>query len=178
MQACHYSINLKVQLWLIGSWNEFKCKCWPVGGEKWNSWALSQVCLYFCLIRKWKWPLLTRHISVVWMNEWRTCESVRNLSVLNFEHLSTDWPKVSWARAKVRLRGDRTTFGCCGPTGSFSRNCKPRRSMAPPIALCSSGLNARPPTQLWTSSFSSSSTGLEPSGAPGLGSSWRQEWHY
>lgn len=91
--------------------------------------------------------------------------------------LNSDWPKVSWARAKARLRGDSTTFGCCGPIGSFSRSCKPSRSMVPPIALCSSGLNKRIPPQPWTFSSvsSSSSTGVETSAAPGVGSSWRQE---
>ena len=83
-------------------------------------------------------------------------------------------PKVSWARATARLRGDRMTFGCSGPRGRFSRNRKPSRSIAPPRALCSSGLNSWFPVHLWSVS-SSSSTGPETSGAAGLGSSSKQK---
>lgn len=89
--------------------------------------------------------------------------------------LKSDSPKVSWARAKATLRGDRMTFGCCGTIGRFSRSCRPNRSMAPPRDLRPSVL-ASWFLQLSASFVSTSSLmGAGASGAPGVGSSWQPE---
>lgn len=79
-------------------------------------------------------------------------------------------PKVRWARANIRLRGERMTLGCCGLIASFSRIFNPNCSIAPPIARCSSWVNFLP--QLLTFFSSSSSVTGETSGAAVAGSSW------
>jgi len=85
-------------------------------------------------------------------------------------------PSASCAKARERLKGEMRTLGCCGPTGSCSRSCRPSRSMLPPSGPKVSLLNIWWSPQLCSSAASTCSlassvvgTSSEATGAP-LGS--------